>query len=233
MRIDVLAFSPHPDDAEAGCGAFLLKMKKFGYTTGIVYMTNGDMGAGTPEQRVQEAREAGTLLQLDHQEFLDLGDCRLEDTHEVRVLVAGLLRRFRPRLLLVPYWNLPPGRGVGHRDHLVTSRIVVHAANFAHLPKYPADGEPYAADNIWYYMLGAAVMPTVLVPVDEEFPVALEAFRRHRSQVARDGGVLPELLEVSARRWGILAGCRYAQPFLPRGPLRLEDPFRACRGPSG
>ena len=36
MAIDILAFGPHPDDAEIGCGGMLLKMKSLGYTTGII-----------------------------------------------------------------------------------------------------------------------------------------------------------------------------------------------------
>ena len=38
-KIDVIAFSPHPDDAEMGCGGLLLKLKDKGYRTGIVDLT--------------------------------------------------------------------------------------------------------------------------------------------------------------------------------------------------
>ena len=58
MAIDILAFGPHPDDAEIGCGGMLLKMKSLGYTTGIIDMTTGDMGWGDPQQRVRECDEA-------------------------------------------------------------------------------------------------------------------------------------------------------------------------------
>ena len=46
-----LTFGPHPDDAEIGTGAFLLKMKNRGYRTGMVILTEGEMGSGTPEIR--------------------------------------------------------------------------------------------------------------------------------------------------------------------------------------
>src|SRR5262249_21385275 len=80
MKLNVLVFGPHPDDAEIGCGGLLLKMKDLGYATGIVDMTRGDMGWGTPEQRDRESEEAGRLLKLDIRENLDLGDNRVEDT---------------------------------------------------------------------------------------------------------------------------------------------------------
>src|SRR5207244_9692346 len=63
FSIDVLAFGPHPDDAEIGCGGLLLKMKSLGYTTGIIDMTRGDMGWGTPEERDRECDEAAKILQ--------------------------------------------------------------------------------------------------------------------------------------------------------------------------
>ena len=56
MAIDILAFGPHPDDAEIGCGGLLRKMKSLGYTTGIIDMTRGDMGWGTPEERGRGVR---------------------------------------------------------------------------------------------------------------------------------------------------------------------------------
>ena len=44
MPVDILAFGPHPDDAEIACGGLLRKLKDLGRTTGIIDMTSGDMG---------------------------------------------------------------------------------------------------------------------------------------------------------------------------------------------
>jgi LmbE family N-acetylglucosaminyl deacetylase len=93
MTIDILAFGPHPDDAEIGCGGMLLKMKSLGYTTGIVEMTRGDMGWGTPEERDAECAEAARILKLDVRDNLDMGDCRVEDTFENRCKVAQIIRK--------------------------------------------------------------------------------------------------------------------------------------------
>jgi N-acetylglucosamine malate deacetylase 1 len=65
MAVDFLAFGPHPDDAEIGAGGLLRKMKKRGHATGIVDMTAGDMGWGTPEIRAEESAAAARILQLD------------------------------------------------------------------------------------------------------------------------------------------------------------------------
>ena len=63
-------------------------MKDLGHTTGIVDMTTGDMGWGTPEIRARGVRRRRRrILQLDVRENLDLGDCRVEDTFENRCAV--------------------------------------------------------------------------------------------------------------------------------------------------
>src|SRR5262245_53818969 len=102
MSLDVLAFGPHPDDAEIGCGGTLLRMKSLGYKTGIIDMTTGDMGWGTPEIRRKESDDAARILKLDVRENLDLGDCRIEDTFENRCKVAGVIRKHRPQIIFAP-----------------------------------------------------------------------------------------------------------------------------------
>ena len=97
-----LTFGPHPDDAEIGTGAFLLKMKARGYRTGMIILTEGDMGSGTPEIRREETQRAARDLKLDVHEVLNLGDTRLEDSHEIRIVVASLVRKYRPQIVLAP-----------------------------------------------------------------------------------------------------------------------------------
>src|SRR5436853_2637103 len=109
MKLNILVFGPHPDDAEIGCGGLLLKMKDLGHSTGIIDMTRGDMGWGTPEERDRECVEAGKILKLDVRANLDLGDNRIEDTFENRCIVAAALRKYRPELVFAPYYDLPIG----------------------------------------------------------------------------------------------------------------------------
>jgi N-acetylglucosamine malate deacetylase 1 len=182
MAVDVLAFGPHPDDAEIGCGAMLRKLKDLGYTTGIIDMTTGDMGWGTPEIRAEESRQAAEFLKLDVRENLDMGDCRIEDTFENRCKVAGAIRRHRPEMIFAPYYNLPIGRGLGHNDHYKTGQIVSNAFNLAHLRKAPAEGEPFQAKAIYYYFLPPGTMPTFIVDVTAYVEDWLAALDCHQSQ---------------------------------------------------
>ncbi len=44
MKIDLLVFGVHPDDAELGCGGILIAEKRNGKKTGIIDLTQGELG---------------------------------------------------------------------------------------------------------------------------------------------------------------------------------------------
>jgi bacillithiol biosynthesis deacetylase BshB1 len=237
MPVDILAFGPHPDDAEIGAGGLLLKMKALGYTTGIVDMTRGEMGWGTPEERDAECAEAARHLRLDVRENLDLGDCRLEDTFENRCRVAAAIRRHRPQIVLAPYYNLPIGRGLGHNDHFKTGVLVSQAFNFSHLRKLPIEGEAHQAKAIFYYFLPPGVAPTFIVDVSDHFEAWSQALAAHTSQFKNPHKPRPasgpanilEWFDVYARRDGFAIGARYAQAFYAAVPLKISDPMLLVR----
>ncbi len=232
MAVDLLAFGPHPDDAEIGTGSTLLKMKQLGHRTGIVDMTTGDMGWGTPDIRLKECEEAAKILRLDVRENMDLGDCRIEDTFENRCKVAALIRKHRPKIVLAPFYHLPIGRGLGHNDHYKTGQIVANAFNLAHLRKAPIDGEPFQASAIYFYFLPPGTPPSFVVDVTEQFDAWIAALDCHQSQFYNPDRPRPESLpsvreifEANARQMGWQIGVKYGQGFLATSPLRVGDPM--------
>jgi bacillithiol biosynthesis deacetylase BshB1 len=236
VPVDILVFGPHPDDAEIGAGGTLRKMKALGHTTGIIDMTTGDMGWGTPELRLEECAAAARVLQLDVRENLDLGDGRVEDTFENRCRVAATIRKHRPQVVMTPYYNLPIGRGLGHNDHYKTGQLVSNAYNLAHLRKAPVEGEPHQAKAIFYYYLPPGTAPTFIVDITDHFEDWIRALDCHRSQFANPDRPRPanlpqvnEVFESFARYWGWQIGVKYAQPYLSAGPLRVADPLMLTR----
>jgi bacillithiol biosynthesis deacetylase BshB1 len=232
MAVDFLSFGPHPDDAEIGCGAMLRKMKALGHTTGIIDMTTGDMGWGSPEERLAECEAAARILKLDVRENLDLGDCRIEDTFENRCAAAAMIRKHRPSLVFAPYYDLPIGRGLGHNDHYKTGQIVANAYNLAHLRKAPVAGEPHQARAIYYYFLPLGVTPSFIVDVSDHFDDWMAALDCHQSQFHHPDrprpASLPEVRDVFAsyaRYWGWQIGVKYGQAYLSTGPLKIGDPI--------
>ncbi len=236
-KIDILVFGPHPDDAEIGAGGLLLKMKGLGHTTGIIDMTRGDMGWGTPEERDRECAEAAKILRLDVRENLDMGDNRIEDTFENRCRVAAIIRKYRPEAIFAPYYDLPIGRGLGHNDHFKTGILVSQAFNLAHLRKAPVDGEPHQAKALFYYFVPPGIRPTFLVDVRPYVEDWLKALAVHKTQFSNPEKPKPkvehwslvDLIRAESQVQGWQAGGLHAQAFLSVAPLRVHDPLELVR----
>jgi LmbE family N-acetylglucosaminyl deacetylase len=70
-----LFISPHPDDAEIGCGGLIAKLAQEGEEVHILYLTNGDAGINNtdPQEasliRVHEASNACQLLGVEKYSF--------------------------------------------------------------------------------------------------------------------------------------------------------------------
>src|SRR5437764_5003437 len=130
--LDILAIAAHRDDVEQTCGGTLLKMAQGGHRTGILDVTQGEMGTrGTAEDRAREGAEAARILRVCWRGALDIPDGRVENTWENRLKVARVIREQRPRVLILPYWR---GR---HPDHYAASVLGYEACFLAGLAKLP------------------------------------------------------------------------------------------------
>src|ERR1700747_3570395 len=116
--LDILAIAAHRDDVEQTCGGTLLKMAQLGLRTGILDLTQGEMGTrGTAEDPAGGAAEAARILEATYRHALDIPDGRVENTWENRLKIARVLREQRPRVVILPYWK---GR---HPDHYTDSTL--------------------------------------------------------------------------------------------------------------
>ena len=236
--VDVLAFSPHPDDAELGCGGTLSALAPRGLSFGIVDLTRGEMATrGTPEIRAREAREAARILGARFRETLDLGDGGLRTDRAAELRVVEAVRRARPRVVLAP---LPTDR---HPDHARAGRLVPEAAWYAGLAKLETELPPHRPDQVLYYATYVLVMPTFLVDVSATFATKVAALRAYRSQFHDPKSGEPETyvsskgffegIEARARALGRIANVEYAEGFVSNAPPTLADPVAAFLGYEG
>src|SRR4029077_18518519 len=131
--LDILAIAAHRDDVEQTCGGTLLKMAAHGHRTGILDLTRGEMGTrGTAEDSAREAIDAAKILQVSWREALDIPDGRVENTWDNRLKVARVLRKQKPRGVILPYWK---GR---HPDHYAASVLGYEACFLAGLARLDA-----------------------------------------------------------------------------------------------
>ena len=236
--VEILAFSPHPDDVELGCGGTLATLARRGASFGIVDLTRGEMGTrGTPELRAREAAEAARILGARFRANLDLGDGDLRTDRAAQRLVVDVVRRARPRLVLAP---LVLDR---HPDHVRASRLVADASWYAGLSKLETGLAPHRPDQVVFYAAYVLVTPTFLVDVSESFATKIAALRAYRSQFHDPNSGEPETyvssqgfwggVEARARALGRIANVEYAEGFIANVPPTLADPVTAFAGYEG
>ena len=225
--VDILAIAAHRDDVEQTCGGTLLVQQSLGWTTGILDLTQGEAGTrGSAAQRADEAAEAARILRVSHREALDLPDGNIENTYENRLKLAAALRRLRPRVVILPYWQ---GR---HPDHYTTATLGYEACFIAGLSRLDVPGAPHRPYKILYASLYADVRPTLVVDITPHIETRQQSLLAYRSQYGNQatgtGLFVPEedireRMFSTARHYGLLAGVRYAEPFIQKEVSLAHD----------
>lgn len=236
--LDVLAFAAHPDDAEIFCGGALALFATRGYRVGVVDLTRGELASqGALETRAKETAEATKILGLAHRECLALPDGRLHELDEAQCLASvRAIRRLRPELVLLPYWE------DRHPDHVQASKLLTRALFFSGLAKYdPADPgtKPHRPLQALYYSLRTTFTPSFVVDVTPVYDTKSAAIHAYKSQVERaPSGELPTLISsplsvssIAARDefFGSHIGVKYGEPFIVRTALAIGDPLEFFR----
>jgi bacillithiol biosynthesis deacetylase BshB1 len=253
QALDILAIAAHRDDVEQTCGGTLLKMAELGYRTGILDLTQGEMGTrGSAEEREREAAEAARILKASWRGALDIPDGRVENTWENKLKVARVLREQRPRVVILPYWK---GR---HPDHYTASTLGYEACFLAGLSKVvlsrqssvvssdkPTGGDarrstgaadealsPHRPFKIIYATLYYDVRPTFVVDITEQFEARFQSLMAYKTQFSdQEAGKdlfpaheeIRNRVEAMARFYGMLGGVEYAEPFLQKEVGLVED----------
>jgi N-acetylglucosamine malate deacetylase 1 len=227
MPLDILALAAHRDDVEQTCGGTLLKMTERGYRTGILDLTQGEMGTrGTAEERAREAAEAARILKVSWRHALDIPDGRVENTWENRLKVVRVLREQRPRVLILPYWE---GR---HPDHYTASILGYEAAFISGLAKLPLEGPAHRPFKIIYASLYRDVRPTFVVDITDQFETRFASLMAYKSQFTDQeagSGIFPAQKEIRARVesmarfYGMMGGVTYAEPFVQKEVGLVDD----------
>jgi bacillithiol biosynthesis deacetylase BshB1 len=230
MKLDLLAMAAHPDDVELTCGGTLIKMAHSGYAVGILDLTAGEMGTrGSIEIRRKEAAAAARLLGVKHRENLGLPDAHLEMRMEYKLAVAARIRALRPRTVILPYWE---GR---HPDHYNAARLGYEGCFLAGLKRLDLQGEAYRPFKILYSTTyDRSVRPSFVVDISREFARRSRAILAYRSQFQPIGRErkskvylpldrLVQEVHLVARFYGEMVGVEYAEPFLAKEVMQVED----------
>jgi bacillithiol biosynthesis deacetylase BshB1 len=202
-------------------------MNSRGVSTAILDLTQGEAGTrGSAADRAAEAAAAARILGVSWRGALDIPDGRVENTWDNRLKIVEVLRRLRPRVVILPYWT---GR---HPDHYTSSTLGYEACFLAGLAKIDTGTPPHRPFKIVYASLYVDVRPSFVVditPFIEDRHRALMAYTsQYANQSAGSGLFVPEeeIRErtfAEARHYGTLAGVRYAEPFIQKEVGLADD----------
>ena len=224
MKLDILAFGVHPDDVELSCSGVLLVEKNNGKKTGIVDLTEGELGTrGSAEIRYREAADAAKILKVDVRENLQIADGFFKNDEAHQRKVIGVIRKYKPEIVIC---NAPEDR---HPDHGRSAKLVSDASFLSGLIKIEtADNgliqQAWRPKYVLHYVQDRYLKPDFVVDISTVFETKLEAMKAYKTQFYNPALDEPEtyistpdFLESVINRhkmFGKLIGVKYAEGFI-------------------
>jgi len=207
--VDLLAIAAHRDDVELLVGGTMARAAAQGHRTGILDLTMGERGTdGSAQLRGQESDAAAKILGVTARRNAGLPDAGLVNTPETRSLVAGFIRAFRPRVVILPYTagRHPDPPGEAHRPHKL-----IYALTYREDP----------------------VKPSFVVDITDFIETKMEAVHCYASQFdgkTWGGEVFPggdrplyDQVRMHAARYGALIRKAYGEPFHVVETMEVDD----------
>ena len=182
MKLDVLIFGAHPDDAELSMGGTIAKLTHYKHNVGIIDLTRGEMGTrGTAETREKEALKASRILKTKVRENLDIPDGDIQRTKENLLKVITKIRKYTPKIVFAPYFN------DRHPDHIDASKLVKEAMFVSGLTKFltmdnKKRQKAYRPDKLFYYMQTYTFNPTFIIDISKYFKTKMLAIESYSTQ---------------------------------------------------
>jgi len=226
MKLDILVFGSHPDDAELGAGATIAKEVASGKKVGIVDLTRGELGTrGSVEIRDKEAKEAARILGVTVRENLEFADGFFVNDKYHQMAIIRLLRKYQPEIVLC---NAIEDR---HIDHAKGSKLVSDSCFLSGLLKIDTKMEgddlwqdPWRPKQVYHYIQWKNIEPDFVVDVSGYIDKKEEAIMAYSSQFHNPKSNEPDTpissknfldsVNYRARDLGRLIGVDHAEGFI-------------------
>lgn len=233
LKLDILTFAVHPDDAELSCGGTLLIEKLNGKKTGLIDLTQGELGTrGTIETRANEATEASKILQLDIRENLMMADGFFENNEENKRKVITMIRKYRPEIVLAGALD------DRHPDHGRSAQLVSESAFLAGLRKIETNlngiaQEAWRPKYVFHYIQDRYMQPDFVIDISTVIDQKIEAIKAFKTQFnATDNSEpqtyisTPAFLEsiiYRSKMMGKMIGVAHAEGFISKKMIGFNN----------
>lgn len=236
LKLDLLAIGVHPDDVELGCSGVLLVEKKRGKKTGIIDLTQGELGTrGTVETRYEEAARAAMILGVDVRENLKMRDGFFRNDEEHQLQLIRAIRKYRPEIVI---GNILRDR---HPDHGRAGQLISDSCFLSGLAKIETvdeEGRPQARwrpKYVFQYLQDRFQEPDLIVDISDVFEQRMESIRAYGTQFHQPNDnsgepqtyiSTPEFLDgviARARVLGKRIGVKYGEGFITEKKIGIRS----------
>ncbi len=223
MKLDILAFSAHPDDVELSASGTVLKHIAAGKKVGIIDLTQGELGSrGTPETRKAEAEDSSKILGLTVRHNLKMADGFFEINENNKRLIIEQIRKYKPDIILA---NADCDR---HPDHGRASKLVSEAVFLSGLCKLNTEiggvtQEPHRPSAVYNYIQDYYIEPDIVIDVTDFIEQKMQSILAFKTQFFDPNSSEPETpisskefmeyVESRMRHFGRPIGVEYAEGF--------------------
>ncbi len=237
MKLDILVFAAHPDDAELGCSGTILKHVKLGKKVGIVDLTRGELGTrGTADLRDEEAAESAGILGLAVRENLGMRDAYFLNDEEHRLQIIKKIREYQPEIILCN------ARFDRHPDHGRSGDLVNDAVFLSALPKIVTDVEgvnqkAWKPKILLQFIQDYYIKPDIVIDVTnfwDQKVRSIQAFKsqfynpeydKEEQQTYISSPDFLKVVEARAREYGKYIDAVYGEGFTCRRLLGVDSLF--------
>lgn len=223
MKLDILVFGAHPDDAELGAGGTIAKEIALGKKVGVVDLTRGELGTrGSAEIRDKESAAAAKILGVAVRENLRFRDGFFVNDEAHQIEIIKMIRKYQPAIVLC---NAIDDR---HIDHGKGSKLVSDACFLSGLRRIETtiEGEKqqeWRPKLVYHYIQWKNITPDFVVDISTYIDKKTDAILAYASQFHDPNSNEPETpissktfiesVHYRAKDLGRLVGVDYAEGF--------------------
>ena len=236
MKVDILVFAVHPDDAELSCSGTIIKQISLGKKVALVDFTAGELGTrGTAEIRLAEAHASGKIMGLVARENLGMRDgfFKNDEEHQLRLIKA--IRKYQPEIVIA---NAIEDR---HPDHGRASELSDEACFYSGLRMIKTQDEngnnqaPWRPKNVFHYIQDRYIEPDFVVDITPFWDTKLASIQAFKSQFFDPNSPEPasyisskefiDFIEARSREMGHKIGAKYGEGYTKTKTIGVNNLF--------
>ncbi|MCF2487605.1 bacillithiol biosynthesis deacetylase BshB1 [Dyadobacter sp. CY347] len=236
MKLDILAITAHPDDVELCCAGTLLSQIALGKKVGIVDLTRGELGTrGTPEGRIQEAKNAAAIMNIAIRDNVGLADGFFANNEAHQKAIISYIRKYQPDIVITN------AVGDRHPDHGRAGQLVSDSCFYSGLRMVKTfdeqgnEQEAWRPKQVFHTVQDRYITPDFIVDITDVHDKKVEAIRAFESQFfvpsynsdePQSYISSPDFLEfviARAREMGHAIGVTFGEGFTTSRKLGVRD----------